>query len=79
VALLSDPEIRAGRLIGFLDRDRMVQGKTIQGIVIHGYEAIPDLAPDVILVASPVQHQSDIVGKLARHAGESVQVAVLNC
>jgi hypothetical protein len=79
VELLGDPEIRDSRLIGFLDRDRMVQGKTIQGLAIYGYEAIPDLAPDVILVASPAQHQSDIVGKLARYAGENIEVAVLNC
>lgn len=79
VTLLSDPEVSAGRLIGFLDRDRVVQGKTINGLVIHGYESIPELAPDVILVAPPVQHLADILGKLARYAGKNIQVAVLNC
>lgn len=78
IALLSDPEIRMSRLLGFLDRDRVVQGKTIEGHIIHGYDAIPELAPDVILLASPVQHQSDIVGKLAKYVREDTQVAVLN-
>ena len=78
IALLSDSEIRTSLLLGFLDRDRAVQGKTIQEIAIHGYEALPDLAPDVILVASPLQHQDDIVRKLVHCTGESTQIVVLN-
>ncbi|MGC8490160.1 MAG: radical SAM protein [Syntrophobacteraceae bacterium] len=78
VALLSDPEIQAGRLLGFLDRDRMIHGKSIQGMTIHGYEAISSLAPDVIIVASPPQHQADIVGKLAAYAGKNIEVAIWN-
>jgi hypothetical protein len=77
IALASDPEIRKGRLLGFLDRDRTVQGKSINGLKVHGYGSITDLAPDAILVAAPGQHESEIVRTINRHTGRHMQVAVL--
>lgn len=76
--LLSDPAIRESRLLGFLDRNPVLHGKSIEGFGIHGYEVIPDLAPDVILVASPDQHRDDILATIAKYTGDSVQIAILD-
>lgn len=76
--LLADPAIRESRLLGFLDRNPILHGKSINGFKIHGYEAILDLAPDVILVASPDQHRDDILGRIAKYTNDSTQVVVLD-
>jgi hypothetical protein len=78
ISLLSDPEIRKSRLLGFLDRDRIVQGKKIQDFIVHRYHELSDMAPDVILVASPEQHQDDIVRRIVSHTDQNMQIAVLN-
>ncbi|HSR10376.1 MAG TPA: hypothetical protein VLS90_02950, partial [Thermodesulfobacteriota bacterium] len=78
VCLLSDPEIRRAEIVGFLDRDRTVRGKTIHGVPIYGYEQISELNPDVVLVASPEQHRGEIVRTVSRYAGERNRIYVLN-
>jgi len=55
-----------------------VQGKSIGGIKIVGYEQIPELNPEVILVASPEQHKDDIVGQLANYTKDINQIVVFN-
>ncbi len=74
--LLMDPDIKKGQLIGFLDRNPVLQGKSIEGITIHGYEAIADLDPEVILIASPEQHQADILQTLGKYTKQSVHIVV---
>jgi hypothetical protein len=76
--LLKDPDIRESQILGFLDRDPVLQGKSIEGITIYGYDAIPDLNPEVILVASPEQHLADILQTLAKYATKAVRIVVLN-
>ena len=76
IELLSDPEIKESRVIGFLDRDRVVQGKSIKGIPIYGYKEIRELDPDVILVVSPGQHRADIVQQLAEYEKNVKEIAV---
>jgi uncharacterized Fe-S cluster-containing radical SAM superfamily protein len=76
-ALLEDPDIKKGQLIGFLDRDPVLHGKSIEGIPIYGYEAIPDLDPEVILIASPEQHQADILQTLNKYTKQTVGIVVL--
>jgi len=78
ISLLEDPELRKGELLGFLDRDRMVQGKHIQGLPIRGYEAIAELDPDYILVMAPVQHRADIVRQLLPHTPDPSRIVVLD-
>jgi hypothetical protein len=75
--LLHDPSIRQGTLVGFLDRNKVLHGKSIDTLNICGYEKIPDISPDVILVASPEQHRKDIIQTISRYAGDSVEIAVL--
>ena len=76
--LLADRDIREGHILGFLDRDPVLQDKSIEGISIHSYEAIPDLDPEVILVASPEQHRADILRRLAKYTSKVARVVVLD-
>jgi len=76
--LLADPDIQQGQLLAFVDRDSVLHDKPIAGITIHGYGAIPELNPEVILVASPKQHQADILQTLARYANRDTLIAVLD-
>ncbi|MFZ2448629.1 MAG: radical SAM protein [Syntrophobacteraceae bacterium] len=77
-ALMADPEIREGNIVGFLDRDPVLRGKSIEGVPIYGYEAIPDLDPDVILVAPPGQHRDAILQTLNKFSGQTVQIVALD-
>ena len=77
-ALLQDPEIREAQIVGFVDRDLVLNGKSIEGITIYGYEAIPDLDPDVILAAPPRQHRDDILQSICRYAEEGKRIVVFN-
>jgi hypothetical protein len=76
-ALLSDPEIREGTVVGVVDRDKLLHGKSVSGISIGPYNAIPDLAPDVILVTSPKQHLEDILDTLAKYTNSETRVVVV--
>ena len=75
--LLSDSEIQRADWIGFIDRNPIQQGKTIDGRTIFGYEAIPSMGVDVILVAPPEKHRLDILDAIARNAPAGVQIAEL--
>jgi len=66
-SLLADPDIRQANLVGFLDRDSVLQGKSIEGIPIYDYKAIPALEPEIILIAAPEQHQRDILQTVAKY------------
>jgi hypothetical protein len=77
-ALLSDPEVNGGEIVGILDRDPVLQGKKIEGISIHAYTAIPELKPDVILVAVPEHHVDSILGAIRKNMVGSEYVAVLS-
>lgn len=76
--LLTDIDIKESQIIGFLDRDPVLQGKSIEGITVYGYDAIPDLDPEVILVASPEQHLADILQTLYKYKNKVTRIVVLN-
>jgi hypothetical protein len=75
-ALLDDPEIREAQIVGFVDRDHVLNGKSFAGITIYGYEAIAELDPDVILAAPPRQHRDDILQTISRYADSSKRIVV---
>ncbi|HYA42713.1 MAG TPA: radical SAM protein [Syntrophobacteraceae bacterium] len=75
--LLFDPQIQQADWIGFVDRNPIQQGKTIDGRTIFSYEAIRSVNPDVILVASPEKHRIDILKQIAREAPGSARIAEL--
>jgi wyosine [tRNA(Phe)-imidazoG37] synthetase (radical SAM superfamily) len=73
--LLSDPEIQLADWIGFVDRNPIQQGKTIEGRMIYGYEVISSLDVDVILIAAPEKHRRDILNSISCNASGASQVA----
>ena len=75
--LLSDPEIQRADWIGFIDRNPIQQGKSIDGRTIYSYEAIPSMGVDVVLVAPPEKHRIDILDAIARNAPVGIQIAEL--
>ena len=76
VELLKNQDIAQSDIIGFVDRDPVMQGKSIQGYKVNGYERISDLKPDVILVAAPEHHQSDIVKAASMNVNGGVQISI---
>ncbi|NVN89006.1 MAG: radical SAM protein [Desulfuromonadales bacterium] len=75
--LLSDREIQRADWIGFIDRNPIQQGKTLDGRTIYGYEDIPAVAADVILVVPPEKHRSEILKAISRNMGAGTQLAEL--
>jgi hypothetical protein len=67
VDILSNPDIKASGILGFLDRDKVIRNKLIQGYSIYGHESVADLNPDYVLVVAPGQHRADIAQDLAKH------------
>ncbi|MBT8342139.1 MAG: radical SAM protein [Desulfatitalea sp.] len=76
VGLLKLAQIGESRILGILDRDPVLQGKSIEGYPVHGYAMIADLAPDVILVVSSEQHQSDIINQIMTYEKDIGKIAV---
>jgi wyosine [tRNA(Phe)-imidazoG37] synthetase (radical SAM superfamily) len=75
--LLLDSEIMSAEWIGLLDRNPIHHGKKVRGISIHGYEEIPDLNVDHILIASPEKHRADILETVVHYARGNIHVAEL--
>ena len=74
-ALLDEPEIKAGEVLGFLDRSPVLHSKDIQGLGIFPYDKLPELKADVILVAAPEQHQAEILQEVYKYVSSKVIVA----
>lgn len=75
-ALLQDEAIGHAHILGFLDRNPVLHDKNIKGYNIYPYEKIEELKPEVVLIASPEQHKTDIVATLNRFVDESTEIAV---
>jgi hypothetical protein len=75
--LLFDPEIMQADWIGFVDRSPIQQMKTIEGRMVYGYESIPSLNVNVILIAAPEKHRLDILNAVAHNAQGDVQIVEL--
>jgi sulfatase maturation enzyme AslB (radical SAM superfamily) len=73
--LLSDPEIQRAAWIGFVDRNPIQQGKTLEGRTIYSYEVISSMDIDYILVAPPEKHRIDILDAIARNSSIDTPIA----
>jgi hypothetical protein len=73
--LLHDEDIRRADWIGLLDRNPIQHGKMIRGVKIHGYEEIPALNADYILVASSDKHKTDILESIALNVKKKLNIA----
>ena len=77
VRLLSDPQLQAASWIGFVDRNPIQQGKTLDGHTIHAYEAIGSLNADMVLLVPPEKHRADIVEAALKQTPEGTLLAEL--
>lgn len=73
--LLQEPALKEASWLAFLDRNPVMQDKQIEGLGIHPYEAIPTLAPDIILIHPPKKHREEIIESIALHAEDSTLLA----
>ncbi|MBL4703704.1 MAG: radical SAM protein [Flavobacteriales bacterium] len=78
VELIQNMDIAESNVIGFIDRDPILQGKLINEVTVYGYEDIENLNPDVILVAVAEQTQPLIVNMLNKYIGKTIQVLALS-
>jgi uncharacterized Fe-S cluster-containing radical SAM superfamily protein len=76
-ALLDVPEIQSAQILGFLDRDPILWGKQVGGVPIYGYQAVTDLAPDIVLAVPPQQHRTEILNTLSLACREATRIAAL--
>jgi hypothetical protein len=76
--LLSNPDLRDATIVAYFDRDSILHGKSINNVPILPYSAIPETAPDFILVAAPEHHKNDIVLTITSHLGDPSRVAALD-
>jgi hypothetical protein len=58
-------------------RNPLLRGKSVSGVTISGYDAIPDLNPDVVFIAAPKQHLEDILRNITSRVGTSAEIAVI--
>jgi pyruvate-formate lyase-activating enzyme len=75
--LMSHPSLQGAASLAFVDRSPIQQRKTIQGLQVHPYAAIPALNPEIILIAPPEKHRSDILASVMRYATPEMRVAEL--
>jgi uncharacterized Fe-S cluster-containing radical SAM superfamily protein len=76
ISLLADPELKKAEVVAFVDRDRVLHGKHIQGIPVHGYEEIGRLSPDVILIVAPETHRTAIFQTITQYAPKDACIAI---
>jgi len=77
VALSQAEEFNEANIVGFIDRDPILQEKVISGVAVHGYDNIDKLQADVILLAVHHQYQAEIIQMLDEKLVDPVQLAVL--
>jgi hypothetical protein len=61
VALAKHPALEKVNLLGFVDRDPILQSKQIDGYEVIGYSDIKAKSPEVILLAVHHQHRDEII------------------
>lgn len=76
--LLHDPDIQCAAWVGFVDRNPVQQGKSIEGRTIYSYESMASLGVDVVLIAAPEKHRLDILDAIAGNAPAGVLIAELD-
>ena len=75
--LLAHPELGDAEVLGFLDRDTVLHGKTIDGVTVFPYAELPRLEPDLAIVAAPEHHRQAIASTVAQHLGANADIAFL--
>jgi len=76
VELTQAVELNEANVVGFIDRDPILQGKVINDVTVYGYEDIDKLQADVILLAVHHQYQVDIIKMLNENSATPIQIVV---
>jgi len=75
ITLLAHPALAASEIVGFIDKNPALAGKTIQGYQVSAYENAPDY--DFVLVSPPAQHKNEIIATLYQHRPGMAKILVL--
>lgn len=75
-ALLAHPALAASEIVGFIDKNPALEGKTIQGHQIATYENAPDY--NFVLVSPPAQHKTEIIATLYQHRPSAAKILVMD-
>jgi len=76
--LLQDPDFINANIIGFCDRSKAIQGKSIDGVQIYDYDDILNLNPDIVIVAPPPQHKDAILSSVASCVGSHTRIVLID-
>ncbi len=76
IALLSHPALAASEIVGFIDKNPAMEGKTIQGHQVVTYENAPEY--DFVLVSPPAQHKTEIIATLYQHRSGAAKILVVD-
>lgn len=77
IDLIDEKELIEAKVLGLVDRDKTLQGKSINDYLVHGYNEIKKLDPDIIILASHEQHHKDILNMLFEFKNSKSDILVL--
>jgi hypothetical protein len=73
---LSHPALADSQIVGFLDKNPGLSGKSIQGHKVSTYESADDY--DFVLITPPAQHKTEIISTVYRHRSEATSILVFD-
>lgn len=73
---LSHPALADSQIVGFLDKNPSLTGKSIHGHKVSTYEGIGDY--DFVLITPPTQHKMEIISTVYRHRPEATSILVFD-
>jgi hypothetical protein len=76
ICLLSNTDIKAAGELGLVDRSLSMHGRNIEGSIVHCYEDIENIDPDVILVSCVERIEQDILNTLAKYKNKRSKIYV---
>lgn len=76
MALLAHPALAASQIVGFIDKNPAMEGKTVQGYPVATYEKAPDY--DIVLVSPPAQHEKEIIATLYQHRPSTAKILLVD-
>lgn len=74
--LLCGGALNGAEIIGLLDRDTVLQGKTIEGVTVFDYDELKKLKADVVLISVHERHQAAIVQTVRKVADGDIIIAL---
>ncbi|MBK9446525.1 MAG: radical SAM protein [Betaproteobacteria bacterium] len=76
IDLVSHPALANSRIVGFLDKNPNLEGKTLRGHRVTPYENAPEY--DYALISPPSQHRQEIITTVCHHKPTAADVFVFD-